>query len=428
MTRRLTRLADIAYRRRGRVVLLWVVAMVVIIGVGSSLAGDFNANYDTPGSESKAASDITKQRFGGYSGQEIYVVAKDPGRLRQRGRRRAAPPAILHPGREGRAHRGPHPIRLSANRQIATTTLPMTVPGWDFTKDQGKQLINAAEDNDGNGLELKLGGDPIYAAQSQSSPEGYGFLGAAIVLLIAFGSIVAAGTAPWNRPGRPRDLLGRAHSAAGQRDRRTRLDDRGLGPDRDRRRHRLLASRPHPLPLGDEGRQGSPRRRCRGRHDGRPQRADRRLHRGDRRAGSDADGAQLHVRGRDRDLPGGTHRDGRLDHAAARLPLLPRAEGRQPPHPVSRPRPAARSADDGRVTCRALEPHGAAAAVAGGDHRAGDPARAGGAGARHAPRVPRRGQRPARHDDPSGLRPEHRGLRARHERPGCGRRDALGSL
>src|SRR3954452_25117061 len=69
----------------------------------------------------------------------------------------------------------------------------MTVHGWDFTKDQGKQLIDAAERNDGNGLELKLGGDPIYAAQSQSSPEGLGFFGAAIVLLIAFGSVVAAG-------------------------------------------------------------------------------------------------------------------------------------------------------------------------------------------------------------------------------------------
>ena len=40
MTRWLTRLADIAYRRRGRVVLAWIAAMVVIIGVGSSLAGE----------------------------------------------------------------------------------------------------------------------------------------------------------------------------------------------------------------------------------------------------------------------------------------------------------------------------------------------------------------------------------------------------
>ena len=78
MTRRLARLADIAYRRRGRMVLAWIVAAVVIIGVGSSLAGEYNADYNTPGSESKAASDLTEQRFGGYSGQEIYVVWKDP--------------------------------------------------------------------------------------------------------------------------------------------------------------------------------------------------------------------------------------------------------------------------------------------------------------------------------------------------------------
>src|SRR3954452_22389232 len=193
MTRRLTRLADIAYRHRGRVVLLWIVALVAIIGVGSFLAGGLNANYDIPGSESKAASDITKQHFGGYSGQEINVVAKDPAGFANE----AAAAQRLQPfftQAEKAEHIAGHTsIRLSPNREIATTTLPMTVPGWDFTKDQGTQLINAAEDNDGNGLEVKLGGDPIYAAQGSSRPEGLGLLGAAIVLLIAFGSVVAAG-------------------------------------------------------------------------------------------------------------------------------------------------------------------------------------------------------------------------------------------
>ena len=76
---------------------------------------------------------------------------------------------------------------------IATTTLPMTVPGWEMTKEEGEQLVDAAERNSGDGLEIKLGGDPIYRAQEGASPEGYGFLGAAIVLLIAFGSLVAVG-------------------------------------------------------------------------------------------------------------------------------------------------------------------------------------------------------------------------------------------
>jgi RND superfamily putative drug exporter len=193
MTQRLARLADIAYRRRGRVVLVWLVAMVFIIGVGSSLAGEFQADYDTPGSESKAASDITEQRFAGYSGQEIFVVAKDPaGFGGQAGAEQRLQPFLAEAEKVNNI--SPHtPIRVSDNGQIASTTLPMTVPGWDFKDDDARKIVHAAEANDGNGLQIELGGDPIYSVQSQSSPEGIGFLGAAIVLLIAFGSVVAAG-------------------------------------------------------------------------------------------------------------------------------------------------------------------------------------------------------------------------------------------
>src|SRR5215212_8295435 len=77
MTRRLARLADFSYRRRGTMVVLWIVSAVVIIGLGSALAGEYEADYNTPGSDSKAASDLTEREFGGYSGQEIYVVWKD---------------------------------------------------------------------------------------------------------------------------------------------------------------------------------------------------------------------------------------------------------------------------------------------------------------------------------------------------------------
>jgi len=192
MTRRLTRLADIAYRRRGRMVLGWILATIVIIGVGSSLAGEYEADYDTPGSESKAASDITKSRFGGYSGQEINVVWKDDGGADSAGAKQRMDEFFAQAQKV--EHVAPHtPIRVSEDGNIGTTTLPLTVPGWEVTKEQGEQLIDAAEAHDGDGLKIELGGDPIYAAQSQSSPEGLGFLGAAIVLLIAFGSVVAAG-------------------------------------------------------------------------------------------------------------------------------------------------------------------------------------------------------------------------------------------
>ena len=131
MTRHLARLADLSYRRRGRMVLAWIVAAIVIIGVGFSLAGEYNADYNTPGSESKAASDLTEQRFDGYSGQEIYVVWKDPaGAKSPRAQQRID--AFFAEAETGRPHRPEHtPIRVSDDGTIGSTTLPMTVAGWE---------------------------------------------------------------------------------------------------------------------------------------------------------------------------------------------------------------------------------------------------------------------------------------------------------
>jgi len=192
MTRRLARLADFAYRRRGTMVLLWIVSAALIIGLGSSLAGEYEADYNTPGSDSKAASDLTEREFGGYSGQEIYVVWKDPSGADSPAAKQRMN-AFFKQAEAIKDVEKRDAIRLSEDGTIATTTLPLTIPGWQVKKEQGEELIAAAEDNSGGGLAIKLGGEPIYTAQESSSPEGLGFLGAAIVLLIAFGSLVAAG-------------------------------------------------------------------------------------------------------------------------------------------------------------------------------------------------------------------------------------------
>src|SRR5215211_8316292 len=155
MSRHLARLADISYRRRGRMVLGWIVAAVVIIGVGSALAGEYNADYNTPGSESKAASDLTEQRFGGYSGQEIYVVWKDPAGARSPHARERIEAFFAQAEKVDHVDRHT-PIRVSRDGRIGSTTLPLTVPGWDVPKEDGEKLIDAAERNDGGGLEIKL--------------------------------------------------------------------------------------------------------------------------------------------------------------------------------------------------------------------------------------------------------------------------------
>src|SRR5262249_3034950 len=155
MNRSLARIADIAYRRRGRMVLGWILATIVLIGLGSSLAGDYHADYNTPGSESKQASDLTQRAFKGYSGQEIYVVWKDPNGAKSAGATQAmdkffaAAEAVPHVGEHGE-------IRVSEDGRIATTTLPLNVPGWEVKKEQGEELIDAAETAAGGGLQVEL--------------------------------------------------------------------------------------------------------------------------------------------------------------------------------------------------------------------------------------------------------------------------------
>ena len=192
MHRRLANLADLVYRCRGRTVLAWIAAMAITIGLGMALAGEYSADYNTPGSESKAAAEMTEREFDGYSGHEIYVVWKHPAGAESPGAR-AGVEAFLADAQKVENVSSPTPFRISEEGTIGSTTLPLTVPGWEMEKEQGEDLIAAAESNSGDGLEIKLGGEPIYVAQEASSPEMLGLLGAAIVLLIAFGSVVAAG-------------------------------------------------------------------------------------------------------------------------------------------------------------------------------------------------------------------------------------------
>jgi len=192
MTRRLARLADISYRRRGLMVLAWIVATVVLIGLGRGFAGEYEADYNTPGSDSKAASALTETSFSGYSGQEVYVVWEDPSGAMSPAAKQKVNAFFGEAERVENIERR-EAIRVSEDGTIATTTLPLTVPGWEVPKEDGETLVEAAEDNSGDGLRIELGGDPIVRAQEGGNEEGIAFLAAAIVLVIAFGSLVAAG-------------------------------------------------------------------------------------------------------------------------------------------------------------------------------------------------------------------------------------------
>ena len=76
----LGRLADLAFRRRRAVVAVWVVGLVAAFAA-AGLAGDWSADYSTPGSESRAAADLLQERFPQSSPDTVDVVWQAPDGL-----------------------------------------------------------------------------------------------------------------------------------------------------------------------------------------------------------------------------------------------------------------------------------------------------------------------------------------------------------
>ena len=420
MTRFLARLADLAYRRRGRMVLAWIAATIVIIGVGSSLAGEYEADYDTPGSESKAASDLTEERFDGYSGQEIYVVWKDEAGADSPAARERVDAFFAEA--EQVDHVAEHtPIRVSRGRHDRLDHAPADRPrlggpeGGRREADRrrrGEQRRRARD-------QARRGPD-LRRRRRRRSPEGLGFLGAAIVLLIAFGSVVAAGlplvialVGLGISSGGLIVLLANVVDVPDWTTAVSGLIGIGVGID-----YSLLVLTRFRAAMNDG----------KDRHDAVVEAVTT--------AGRSViiAGATVVIAVLGLALTGLPYMYGVAISASfavlvvmlAAVTLLPALLSYLGPK-VDRLRIPflGRHAEGGgrrRVARGALEPRGPAAALDRRDRRHRGAARAGGARARHAPRLPRRRQRPAGHHDPPGLRPEHGGIRPGHQRAAGDRR------
>ena len=70
----LDRLTDFCYRRRRLVVVAWLAILVATAVAGSRFGGGDTTDYGTPGSESKAATNLLDERFPARSGDTIDVV------------------------------------------------------------------------------------------------------------------------------------------------------------------------------------------------------------------------------------------------------------------------------------------------------------------------------------------------------------------
>jgi RND superfamily putative drug exporter len=197
----LVRLATWCYERRRLVVALWVAALVAAIAASAAFGGAYKADYFAPGSDSKAALDLLREKFPQRSGDTIQVVFRAPGGV-DRAPAKDAITALLDDMRDE-----PHVVgvvgpfdqrgafQVSKDRTIAYADVDLDKQGQDFTLAEAKALTDKVRAADGkSGVQVEAGGQvPEVASQGQVGSEGIGFLAAALILLVTFGSLVAMG-------------------------------------------------------------------------------------------------------------------------------------------------------------------------------------------------------------------------------------------
>lgn len=187
---RLERLANLTYRRRWRVVAAWIATLAAVLAIVPQFAGDFGVDFGTPGSESKATADLIEKHFDGSTGDTVNVVWESSA-----GARDAEPriDRLLAEAERVEGVTGSSSPRYSSDGAIGLVQLALDRPSMDLETSSGKRLIELADDASNGGLRVEVGGNLIQQAQEGQPPELMGLLAAAVVLLIAFGSVVAAG-------------------------------------------------------------------------------------------------------------------------------------------------------------------------------------------------------------------------------------------
>jgi RND superfamily putative drug exporter len=189
---RLGRLGAWAFRRRRRVLAGWALALVAAVALLTPLAGDYEAEFTTPGSDSEQADAVLSERFAGdRSSYSLDVVWRSERGARSPEVSKRMDAMLAEAARlEGiGAVTGPE---VSPDGKTAIARLQ--VEDDEAPEATAERLLELREQTAGDGLQVELAGWDIQEAQaSETSPEAVGFMVAAVILLVTFGSLIAAG-------------------------------------------------------------------------------------------------------------------------------------------------------------------------------------------------------------------------------------------
>lgn len=197
----LYRIGRWAFRRRRRVLRLWLgVLLLAVVGAAVAPAGE-EEDLSMPGTESQKAFDLLDERFpqSNSQGAEARLVFQAPdGQRVSAGENKAAVEdtlGSLDGGDQVASTTDPFETgAVSKDGTIAYSTITYTADAVDLTEPTKSALQDAASQARDAGLTVEIGGS---ALESEEEPGGttelIGVAVAALVLILALGSLVAAG-------------------------------------------------------------------------------------------------------------------------------------------------------------------------------------------------------------------------------------------
>jgi len=190
-------LARFCYRRRRLVVAIWLVALVGVNVLAAATGTNFTTNFSAPNTESTRATNLLAANFKAQSGDGVQVVMKgtpsmqDPTVQQQARSFIAAFDRVQHVTSVNDPLTTPGSISKSGT--VALANAQLDTKAQDIPNSVGKQMIALAGKYTTPQLEVRLGGQLIQQSERQPPPssEGIGIIAAMIILLIAFGSVLA---------------------------------------------------------------------------------------------------------------------------------------------------------------------------------------------------------------------------------------------
>ncbi|MGC4795152.1 MMPL family transporter [Micromonospora saelicesensis] len=194
----LYRLGRGALRRRRLVVALWLVVLVVAGLAAATLRGPTASNFTMPGTESQRALDLLADQFPAASGATGTIAVKAPadGQLAtpqgQAVVQELVQQASALPGVVGAVN----PLQVGAvspNGRYALVQVQFATGGDEVTDEQRTAYEEVGAAAKAQGWQVAPGGEVLGGEPEIGSTEALGVLVAAIVLIITFGSLVAAG-------------------------------------------------------------------------------------------------------------------------------------------------------------------------------------------------------------------------------------------